>query len=368
MKTILRAGAAGLLISLWLAATAGAVLVRVEGETATLLPRTPVTQTDDPDTDCPADSAANALEIATEGNWDRQPFVQTILGETHDFSDNDYWNVWVFRGGAFKVGNGICDERLVTGEELLLSYQQADPMTFANQIFPMWLADVPATVTAGTPFTVRVLRAACETDGCLPGEGHAEPAAGATVTAGGTTATAGADGVATLTLTASGPATLRATQAQRNPSATESTVVRDPGGYEIPPEPTPPGPGGGPAPDTTKPAVAIKRLRKRYRGRGPRRLRARLSDAGGIADAQLALTRKRGRRGERRCAGFGERKGRLRKIRCGRRLLFSVGAQERVSFLLPRRLQRGRYRFDVVAVDAAGNRTAAHKRFRVRRR
>jgi hypothetical protein len=365
----LKAGVAGLFLSLVVAAPAlagPAVSLRVEGQQSTLLPRTPITLTDAPapGNGCPADSAANAIEIGTQGNWDRQVFTQTILGEKHDFTNNDYWGIWVFRGGAYKVANGICTETLAAGEELLAAIQFSDPDTFENKLFPLWLTGVPSDAKPGVPFAVTVNRTACETSSCVPGEGHREPAAGATVTAGAATATADANGVATLTVNQRGPISVRATQADRIPAATQSSCVSDGSdgycGYQIPTGPS--GPGAG-EPDTVKPTTAITGLRKRYKkGKGPRTLAAVITDAGGIADVKLAITRTR----KGKCAGFGNTKGRFRKLKCGRRLLFSVGAKTDVSFLLPKRLGKGRYVFDVVATDTAGNRSELSQGFRVK--
>ena len=40
-------------------------------------------------------TVAAAVEAATGGNWDRQAFTQTILGETHAFGpQSDYWAQW----------------------------------------------------------------------------------------------------------------------------------------------------------------------------------------------------------------------------------------------------------------------------------
>jgi hypothetical protein len=363
MQHVIRAGVAGLLSCLALAASASAgpqVSVRVEGQSSTLLGRTAVTLPDgtEPNTGCPGDSAAAAIETATAGNWDRQPFTQTILGETHDFSNSDYWGFWVFRGGVFKSTTGICDERVGPGEELLAGYQVSDA-SFAPTVFPLWLGDVPATVAPGVPFTVTVNRAACETTFCNPGEGHAEPAAGATVTAGGRSATADAQGRATLTLAAGGPADLQATLAGALPTAIERTCVTDGADafcgsdYQIP----------VPA-DRTPPRSRVKGIRDGRRfEKGPRALRAAITDASALASVRLALTRRAGRR----CSAFKGDSERFTRVKCGRHPQFGVGTSKTISFLLPSRLPRGRYVFDVVAIDVEGNRERITKgRNRVR--
>lgn len=347
MQRIVLAGIAGLLIALAGAPQALAgpqVTVRVEGQAATLLPATAVNLPDGTQR-CEGDTAYRALDIATRQQWDRQEFAQTILGETHDFSSNDYWGFWVFRGGAYRVTNGICDEHLAAGEELLAGYQIADA-SFRPTIFPLWITGVPPVVRPGDPFTVTVHRAVCETD-CLPGEGQAAPAAGATVTAGGATATADAAGRATLTLGERGPVALRATQEQRLPSRAEPTCVSDGAdgfcGYVVPP----------PAADRTPPVTRVKGIRDGARLRkGPRALRAAVREAGGIEVVRMSLTRKR----RDRCSAFRGDSERFARVRCGRHRLFAIGSAPRVSFLLPSRLPRGRYVVTVIATDAAGNR------------
>jgi hypothetical protein len=348
MQRFITSGVAGLLAGLALAPAASAgpqVSVRVEGQQGTLLARTAVTLPEG-DARCEGDSAYQALDLATAGNWDRQEFAQTILGETHDFSDNDYWSFWAFRGGVYKVTTGICDERLAAGEELLAGHQVADS-AFAPTIFPLWIADLPSVVRPGEPFTVTVNRAACETTFCNPGEGHAEPAAGATVTAAGATVTADAQGRATLTLAERGEVALRATQDSALPSATERTCVSDGAdgfcGYVVPP----------PAADRTPPVTRVLGIRDGRRLRtGPRALRAAVEEAGAIAAVRMSLTRKRAGR----CTAFRGDSERFARVRCGRHPQFGVGTARDVSFLLPARLGPGRYVLTVLAEDAAGNR------------
>lgn len=359
MTKILKAGASGLLLALALAgpAAAATVNVRVEGQSATLLPRTTVTPpaAPEPDTGCAADSAANALDTAVANDWDNKTFTSTILKETHSFSNNDYWTFWVFRGGHYVVSNGICDEKLAAGEELLAAYEVADPSTFAPTIFPLWITGVPAAVRPGEPFTVTVQRAACETDFCNPGEGHAVPAAGAEVSAGGGAAIADADGRATLTLTGRGPVALRATSSGATPSATELTCVTDGADGSCgttPPATTNPAIPAGP--DRTPATVRITGIKEgQVFKRGPRELTATVAaDPSGIRAVKLALSRKVGGR----CFTYSGKKERFRRARCGRHSYFMIGKDTDVSYLLPKRLGRGRYVLDVVSIDGNFNR------------
>ena len=359
LKTFVRSGLAGLLLSLTVAATAvaaPAVSVRVEGQAQTLLPRTAVTLLDgvEPNTGCPGDSAAAALELATRGDWDRQSYTKTILGETHAFADSDYWGIWVFRGGRYVVANGVCEERLAQGEELLAAYQYApESGGYAPQIFPLWISDVPATVRPGEPFTVRVFETRCE-QYCAPGEGHAVARPGATVTAGGVSATSDDQGRATLTLSQAGPADLRATRESNTPSAAERTCVTTGsdgqcGSSAV--QPSSPAVG----PDRMPPVTRIAGIREQQRfsrRRAPRELAGSVSaDPSGLRWVQLRLTR----RHAGRCWYFSGTKERFRRTRCGRSFAFRIGDDTRWSYLLPKRLGPGRYVLDAKAVDGRNN-------------
>jgi hypothetical protein len=83
------------------------VTVRVEGLSKELLPPTSVkvptsgwiTKGGTPTGKCPAASAAGALNVATKGHWGAtyssslgQAEIVSILGESHPFTSNDYWD------------------------------------------------------------------------------------------------------------------------------------------------------------------------------------------------------------------------------------------------------------------------------------
>ena len=182
------------------------VTVRVQGESATLLPRTPVTlNAPEPVSGCAANSVAAAINLATGGNWDHGEaehgagdFTQTILGETHAFAnESDTWAEWV----DYKWGGGICTDLLSEGDEVLMVADHEPEPFFAPTVLPLVVTGVPASVQAGAPFTVQV-SAVHTPSGAFaePGEGTPEPASGATVSGGGATATTNASGVATITL------------------------------------------------------------------------------------------------------------------------------------------------------------------------
>ena len=57
-----------------------------------------------------------------------------------------------------------------------------------------------------------------------------------------------------------------------------------------------------------------------------------------------------------RCQLYSPSKERFRRSRCGRRVNFSIGDRQDWSYLLPKRLGKGRYVLDAIAVDKLGNR------------
>ncbi len=122
---------------------------------------------------------------------------------------------------------------------------------------------------------------------------------------------------------------------------------------------TPPPPPGSPtpqpsAPDTSAPLGRILGIREgqRFR-RGPRVLRGTVgTEPSGIKAVKLRLTRQVGKR----CWYFSGSKERFLRRACGTRHAFKVGEQADWSYLLPSRLQRGRYVLDVIAMDRRRNR------------
>ena len=77
---------------------------------------------------------------------------------------------------------------------------------------------------------------------------------------------------------------------------------------------------------------------------------------------KLRLTRRRGGR----CWYFSGRRERFVGTRCGRGSFFRVGEAATFSYLLPGRLERGRYVLDAAAVDKAFNRDTVGQRGRNR--
>ena len=331
------------------AAAAGpTVTVRVEGQRTTLLERTRVTL---PDTPPPVDGCkrytpAAAIEVATAGNWDRQEFTQTIIGETHKFDDSDYWAQWLDRGDGYKRGGGICTDVLEEGDEVLMLVDRSPAPSFSPTVFPLDLEGVPGTARRGDQVSVTVVEYRSATG--ATGEGTRTPVAGATVSGASGPAT-GPDGRTTVTLDRSGPVTLKASKAGDAPSAGELVEVLEPGA----PAPAPTAPA---ARDAAAPVARIAGIREQQRfsrAEAPRILRGAVTeDASGLAAVKLSLTRDRGGR----CRYYSPTRERFRGTRCGAHPRFGIGTASEFSYLLPERLGPGRYVLEAIAVDRAGNR------------
>src|SRR4051795_2455568 len=177
------------------AGTPANVTVRIEGQDHTLLPTTGVTTSTAPVAGSGASgtSAAGAIDLATGGNWDRQCFTQQLMGETHNFSNNDYWAFWI--NNHFSSTMGICDYELGPGDQVLMLVDVSD-QNFNPTVTPLALQNVPGRVDRGVPFTVTVIH--------YKFDGSTEPVGGATVAGGGVSGTSGPGGQTTLTAPSTG--------------------------------------------------------------------------------------------------------------------------------------------------------------------
>jgi hypothetical protein len=360
MTKILPGALAALLTTLMLAAPALAgptVTVRVEGEQATLLERTQVTLPDTPPpvTGCPMWTVAAAIEEATNGNWDRGSFAQTILGESHTFTRNDYWAEWLDAGSGYRYGNGICTDVMKDGDEALMLVDISAP---APSAFPLDLEGLPAAIEVGKPVTVTVV--SYVTDG-TPGTGSRTPVAGATVAGGGASAVTGADGRATLSFPQPGAFTVKASKPGSVVSAGERVTVS---AAPVSPS-TVPG-AVTTVDDKTAPRASFARLKngKVYkRKRAPRKLSGSVTaDPSGLLSVRLSILREVGDR----CWAFDGDSERFERHRCGGRSSFKIGDRAEWSYLLPKRLGKGRYVIRAVAIDNAGNDSAERVVIRVR--
>jgi hypothetical protein len=363
-----------------LAAGPANVTVRVEGDAATLVPRTaltttttPVTKDGDPAHSCTGTSAAGALEQASGGDWAgtydtgfRDYAVERVRGERHTFSDPAYWGFFV---NGEPANSGVCNTELNAGDTVLFVPTPSD----GSPIGLLDVAGVPRTVAPGAPFTVTVTRTRTTYDSSFNPSTARGPAAGVSV--GG--ATTASDGTARITLTDRGPAGIRATGGRDDVrSATEPMCVTD--GSDGACGTTAPAAGCATTGDdglcgTTDrraPRAKITSVREGQRfarGKGPRTLAGIVApDPSGIAKVSLRLTRTAA---HRRCSTFdgtSERFVRMTRCGAGRGRLFRASASEKWSYLLPTRLPAGRYVLDVRATDRAGNADTLLQRTRTR--
>jgi hypothetical protein len=351
MKLSLSTGIAAGILALTAAAApalaAPTVTVRVEGAGGTLLERTTVTLGSEgvAGTSCTGDTAGAAIEAATRGNWNRQDFVSTLLGETHAYPNPDYWAEWVDRGTGYKLGGGVCSDHLADGDEVLMLVDFASP-TYTPVVFPLDMEGAPASVTAGTDVAVTVV----DYRGANVGEGVRTAVAGATVTGGAAPVTTGADGKATVRLDQVGTAVLKATKAGDAPSAGERVAVVAAGTQPATAAPLTPATS-----DKTAPLAKLTDFKDhQVFTNGPRELRGSFAaDPSGIRTVKLRLTKRVGKK----CWYFSGKQERFRGTRCGRGAYFAIGDRADWSYLLPAQLGPGRYVLDAVAIDGAGNRT-----------
>ena len=211
------------------AAPAGDVSIRVEGSTSTLAGPAVVRTVDGaftkvatagPPATCSSTSIGGALETLTAGGWNGTNgsvgmSLETILGETHLFASDAYWNLYVNDAPA---SMGICTQELSPGDRVLVapSCTGADtPTCFSGD--PLELAG-PATAPPGARVTLHADEYTV-TFGSAPDFINTTtpvPSAGATITGAGQTVTTDAAGNATVTLAASaGPQGFTVTKGDR---------------------------------------------------------------------------------------------------------------------------------------------------------
>jgi hypothetical protein len=348
--TVIAGTVAGLLALCAPAYAAPTVTVRVEGATSTLLERTSVTLGSGNGSPCDADTAGAALDAATKGNWDKQAFVSTILGETHKFDNNDYWAEWVNKGQGFKRGGGLCADHLAEGDEVLLLVDLSPPPSFAPTVFPLDL-EAPSQVTNNAgPLPVTVVEYTSATGN--PGEGERTPVAGATITGGDVPVVTDAAGHADVPVTTlpANPLRLRATKPGAAPSATETVSFFFKGVPQLEQPQQPPA-----TPDRSAPTATLVGIKdKQTFTTGPRELKGSFADVSGVKTVKLRLAKRAGGK----CSYFSGKLETFRHTKCGTEKYFAIGDRADWTYLLPAKLGKGRYVLDAIAIDGAGNRTA----------
>jgi hypothetical protein len=376
--------AASLLISLLLptaavAAPAGDVSIRVEGSAATLAGPTVVRTVDGtftkvatsgPPATCSSTAIGGALEQVTGGSWNGANgsfglSVDTILGETHLFTSDAYWSLYV---NDVPASSGVCQQELAPGDRVLIAAvcSAADtPTCFSGG--PLELVG-PATAAPGATVALHADEYTISADFT---SSTSAPSAGASITGPGTAVTTDAAGNATVTLAATpGPQAFRVTKGDR---IRGTAVICATTGSDGACGPASAQAGTGPTAqcatnghdgkcgttDRTPPYAHIAGIANGQhfaRSRGPRTLQGTVAtEPAGLRSVRLRLTRN----DHGRCSFFDATRERfVRTRRCSAKAgrSFALGTSPDFSYLLPERLGAGRYVFDVFVVDAVGNR------------
>jgi hypothetical protein len=316
-------------------------------------------------------AAASASGLAFDATWSTtfNDFFVSQVGTDVNGGAPEFPS-WGYAVNYTTAGVGGCQFQLAPGSEALWAYN------YFNLAHLLQLSG-PATANAGSAVMVHVLDA--QTGQPISGASIGQVAHGVTTTIPGSLLT-DSNGNATVTFTQKGSVALKATRADSvrsngiaicvhsvNDGACGTSVSS--GGV--------PGIPAGSAGGTSAPAsvaatpniVGIRSGHVYSRRSAPRLLTgiARVLPGGTLHDVRIRLERRQGGR----CFDFsGSRAAFVRARRCNPPSFFSVGATETFSYLLPARLSKGRYVFDIEAIDISGQATklipgVSHVVFRV---
>jgi hypothetical protein len=300
-------------------------------------------------------SVAGKLDFNASWSSEYNDFLVSQVGADVEGGAPAY-EAWGYAVNYTTAAVGGCQFRLAPGSEVLWAYNYFNLGHLLN-------LTGPTSVEVGAPFKVKVSDG--QTGEPVAGASIGEDVEGVTGTISSSTAT-DANGEATVTLNQAGTVKLKATQAESVRSNGLSVSVDSvPSG---PDEVIPPS-----APAETIDLPTIKGVANGHlypRRRAPRVLAGVITvPAGGtLHQVQISLER----RHHKHCSQFRGRSGRFVRMRCrGAAEFFSVGGAESFSYLLPWRLPRGRYVYDVRAIDDSGKVTKlvngeSHVVFRVK--
>ena len=270
------------------------------------------------------------------GTWSPtfEDFVIDSIGP--DATDNVNFRYWGYALDFVPSQVGGCQQQVNAGDEVLFAYD------FFSKTHLLRL-EGPARATVGQPFQVTV------TDGQ-----DGAPLDGVAVT--GASAPSDAAGRATVESAAPGLVSLKAERTDSIRSNAVKVCVSATGTEDCG---VPPAQLGGPnarkpVMDSIAPHVRIAGPRdgRRYR-RGPRLLRGTASDDVGVTQVKLALRR---HATGQKCRWWSSSRERFAGNGCARKVFFHIDPDTHWSYLLPRRLEPGRYVLDVKAFDGARNR------------
>lgn len=204
-----------------LTALADEVTVRVEGETKNLLPVTTVQIGDGSGTahtwdnvgemphECADDTAYQAIELATKGEWDREEFVTTILGEEHTWTPNEEY--WIFYLNRNYSSTGICQQHLEDGDTVLMQAGvSGEAPGFVPESVPIAIDSVQPPSGEIERFEEVTVHLTAWIPPSLEEPSEEVDAVGYTVTGGGDEAVTDANGEATLLMEEEGPVSIEA--------------------------------------------------------------------------------------------------------------------------------------------------------------
>jgi hypothetical protein len=304
--------------------------------------------------------AAVANKLAFNASWSNEynDFLVSQVGTDIEGGAPAY-EAWGFAVNYTTAPVGGCQFRLAPGSEVLWAYN------YFNLKHLLTLSG-PSSVEVGVPFKVKVTDG--QTGEPIPSASIGEDVEGVTGKLSSSTAT-DASGEATVTLNQVGTVKLKATQAE-SVRSNELTVSVDPVPCGCVGEAGPP--LESPQPELVD-VAKIEHIGNGYvypRGKAPRLLAGVITVPAGGTLRQVQISLKR--RHHKRCSRFSGRRGRFVRMKCHHAAgFFSVGGAESFRYLLPRRLPRGRYVYDIKAIDGTGKATKlvngeSHVVFRVK--
>ena len=288
-------------------------------------------------------AAANGLAFNAEWSSSYNDFFIKQVGSDIEGGPPEY-PAWGYAVNYTTANVGGCQFQLAPGSEVLWAYNYFNLKHLLNM-------SGPSGVTVGTPFTVHVVDG--QTGEPISGAAIGELVSGVTNTS-STSPTTNAAGNATVTLTRTGSVTLKATQVES---------VRS-NGLAVNVGPVSACTCGSPAPviaplqpvaDLAK-VGGVKNGHAYSRRSAPRVLKGvvEVPSDGTLRQVRISLQRRyRGR-----CFDFsGSRGSFVRTKKCGSAAFFSVGGSESFSYLLPARLPKGSYVYDIEAINSTGQAT-----------
>jgi hypothetical protein len=313
--------------------------------------------------------AAIASDLAFNAEWSSEynDFYIKQVGNDIEGGPPEY-PAWGYAVNYTTANVGGCQFQLAPGSEVLWAYNYFNLKHLLN-------LSGPSNVTAGIPFTVHVTDG--QTGEPIPGAAIGELANGVTNT-GSSSPTTNAAGNATVTLTQAGTVTLKATQVESVRSNGLTVNV----GYEACPvslSSSTSGCGGiSPGVPAPKPPVVsdiakvagVKNGHVYSRRSAPRVLEGAVEIPFGGTLRQVRISLQRRYHGH--CFDFnGSRESFVKTKKCGFAAFFSVGGSESFSYLLPARLPKGTYTYNIEAVNSADEPTKlvngiSHVVFRVK--